>query len=139
MRPRRSEEEILADLLSSSAEEFIARSKARIAVRRAALAAAGVARLRARCPGLALERVPATARAVLGEPRLAPRAVTVPFVPGRDPWGKAPGSRRVPSILEALGARLGWLETPVDALAEVASDDEDAEDLLHGLAATELA
>ena len=138
MRPRRSEEEILADLLSLSVDDFIARSKARIAMRRAALAAAGMARLRARCPGLALERVPATARAVLGEPRLAPR-VTAPFVLGHDPWGKIARSRRVPPVLEALGARLGWLETPVDALAEVASDDEDAEDLLHGLAATELA
>ena len=40
MRPRRSEEEILADLLSLSAEEFVAQSRARVARRRAELAAA---------------------------------------------------------------------------------------------------
>lgn len=138
MRPRRSEEEILADLLSLSAEEFVAQSRARVARRRAELAAAGVSRLRARCPGLALAGVPAAARAVLDTLRLAPRNPAA-FVSGHDPWGKAPCSRRVPSILEALGARLGWLETPIDALTEIASDDEDAEDLVHGLAATELA
>lgn len=50
--------------------------------------------------------------------------------------------RRVGRELRPLkdGERgLGWLEVPVEALAEVAPDDEDALDLLRGLtrAATE--
>lgn len=132
MRPVRTLAEIEADLKSSSSDDFIARGLARIRARQADLAERALTRWRARCGPFDEAALVRAAKTALRLPR---RPAAPPLPRGWDPWGKAGAPPRQSAILDRLGYLLGWLEVWHEAAFEVIEDEQDALDLVEGLAA----